>query len=113
MKYFFIAFTAVSLLIACTPKVAEIIEETETAEEVVTSTDGDMPNTDIGAGKIIFLKDCVTCHGYTSGPLSIAGLGHFTKAQVDDVLPKMIENAKLDEKQSRQVTSYLYWELEK
>jgi len=113
MKYLFIAFTTVALLISCTPKVAEIIEETETTEEVVTSTDGDMPNADIGAGKVIFLNDCVTCHSYTSGPLGIAGLGNFTKTQVDAVLPKMIENAKLNETQSRQVTSYLYWELEK
>lgn len=110
MKYLVFVLVAAGFLVACTPKTSEVVEVAETSEE--TTTDGDMPKADIGEGKVIYLRDCITCHGYTSGPKSVEGLDNFSKAQIDAVLPKMIENAHLDKTQARQVTAYLYWELE-
>lgn len=115
MKYLIFAIAAAGLFAACNPKTSEIAEVAETsaeATEEATSTEGDMPKADIGEGKVLFIKDCASCHGYTSGPNNVAELDNFTKAQVDAVLPKMIKNAQFDETQARQVTAYIYWELE-
>ncbi len=111
MKYLFIAFTAAAFLVACSPKTAEIIEVTETAEETATSTDGDMPKADIGEGKVVFLTKCTKCH-YGNGPSSPETIDNYSKKQFEAILPKMIKNAELNEEQARQVSAYLFWELE-
>lgn len=111
MKYLFIAFTAAGFLIGCSPKTTEVIEVVEEESEVESVIDGDMPKADIGEGKVVFLKNCIGCH-YGNGPSSVESIHNYSKAQYDAVLPKMIENAELDLEKSRQVTAYLYWELE-
>ena len=111
MKYLVIAFAAAGFLIACTPKTSEIVEVVESTEEEVTTTDGDMPKADIGEGKVVFLNNCTGCH-YGNGPSSPETIQDFTKAQYTAILPKMFENAELNEEQSRQVSAYIYWQLE-
>lgn len=111
MKFLFIVLISVGTLVACSEKTAPS-NASEAFEETSSSTDGDMPKADIGEGKVLFIKDCITCHDYASGPHSVAELDNFTKAQVDAVLPKMIQNAKYNKVQARQVTAYIYWELE-
>lgn len=107
MKYLFIALTAAGFLVACNPKTAEIVEVTETA------TDGDMPKADIGEGKVVFLTKCIGCHSsYAPGPTSALAVDNFSKEQYDAILPKMIINAELNEEQARQVSAYIYWEIE-
>ncbi|MDG1330692.1 MAG: cytochrome c [Crocinitomicaceae bacterium] len=110
MKNLVFVLAAAGFLIACTPKTSEIVEVAETSEE--TATDGDMPKADIGEGKVIFLKDCIPCHTDYTGPTSVERLKNYSKERVDAVLPKMINNAELNETQSRQITAYLHWELE-
>ncbi|MFT5778676.1 MAG: hypothetical protein ACI837_001632 [Crocinitomicaceae bacterium] len=102
MKHLFLAFAAVGLLIACTPKTAEIVPvvtETETTEE-------SMPLADIGEGKVIWLTDCTKCH-YGQKVIE-----DYTKLQWEGILPKMIKNAKLNDDKARQIRAYVYWELE-
>ncbi|MCJ8291501.1 MAG: hypothetical protein HRT58_16970 [Crocinitomicaceae bacterium] len=111
MKHLFIAFTAAGFLVACSPKTTEIIEVTETVEETTSSTNGDMPKADIGEGKVVFLKNCLTCH-YGNGPSSAETIDNFSKKQFENILPKMIKNAELNTEQSRQVKAYIFWELE-
>lgn len=112
MKYLFIAFTAVAFLVACSPKTAEIIEVTETAEETTTSTEGDMPKADIGEGKVVFMKNCIDCHYGRSIDNVQETVDRFTKEQWANILPKMLIEAKLDEEKSRQVAAYIAWEIE-
>lgn len=104
MKYLFIAFTSAAFLVACSPKTSEIIEVTETSE-------GDMPKADIGEGKVVFLKKCLTCH-YGNGPTSAETIDNYSKERIEAILPKMIKNAELNEEESRQVSAYLFWEIE-
>ena len=110
MKHLVFVFAAAGLLAACTPKTSEVVEVVETAEEE-TTTDGDMPKADIGEGKVVFLNKCTGCH-YGNGPSSPESIHNFTKAQYQAILPKMFENAELNADESRQVSAYIYWELE-
>ena len=111
MKYLVFAFAAAGFLVACSPKTTEVVDNVETAEEEVTSTDGDMPKADIGEGKVVFLKSCIGCH-YGTGPSDVQSIHNFTKAEYEAILPSMFKNAALNEEQSRQVSAYIYWELE-
>lgn len=106
MKYLLIALTAAGFLMACTPKTTEIITVEET-----TTIDNDMPKADIGEGKVVFLNYCIGCH-YGVGPTSAEQIDNYSKEKFDVVLPRMIQNAELNEDQSRQVTAYIHWELE-
>lgn len=110
MKYLFLTFVAVGLLVACTPKTTEIIEVVEVTTET-TETGGDMPKADIAEGKVVFLENCIGCHSY-GGPTSAESIDKYSKERMDEVLPAMIENAELNEEKSRQVRAYIAWELE-
>lgn len=113
MRYLLIAFTAAGFLIACSPKTTEIISAEEPAEETTTATDGEMPKADIGEGKVVFLDKCIGCHGpYAPGPRSASEIDNFSKERFDAILPKMIINAELNKVQARQVSAYIYWEIE-
>ena len=113
MKYLFIAFTAAAFLVACSPKTVEIIEVTETSEETATSNDGDMPKADIGEGKVVFMTKCMGCHGgYAPGPTTVAAIDDFSKERYEAALPRMIKNAELNKEEARQVSAYLFWEIE-
>ena len=111
MKHLLFVFAAAGFLVACTPKTSELVEVVETTEEAETSTDGDMPKADIGEGKVVFLNNCTGCHN-GNGPSSPESIHNYTKAQYQAILPKMFENAELNADQSRQVSAYIYWELE-
>lgn len=111
MKYLFIVFAAATFLVACSPKTTEIVKVTQTEEETATSTDGDMPKADIGEGKVVFLTKCLSCH-YGNGPTSAEEIDNYSKERIETILPKMIKNAELSEDESRQVSAYLFWEIE-
>lgn len=110
MKYLFIPFVTVTLLVACTPKTTEIIEIVEETTETTESI-GEMPKADIAEGKVVFLNSCVGCH-YGVGPASAESIDEYSKEKFDAVLPDMIKAAELNEEQARQVRAYIYWELE-
>ena len=111
MKYFVFAFAFAGLIVACTPKTSEVAEVSETAEEGTNSTDGEMPKSDIAEGKVVFLKNCTGCH-YGTGPTNVESIHDYTKEQFEVIFPQMFKNAELNPDQSRQVTAYIFWELE-
>lgn len=59
---------------------------------------------DVGEGKVIFMRDCTRCHEEKK-------IENFTSEQWSISLPRMIILANLNETQSRQVTTYVDWEL--
>ena len=100
MKKLLLVFTAGAFLLSCSPKTAEIVETT--TDE--TSSEGDMPKADIGEGKVVFLKNCTSCH-YAKDIKS------YTNDQWANILPRMVKKAELDDVQERQVTAYINWEI--
>ncbi|MFK7783716.1 MAG: hypothetical protein AB8B56_01300 [Crocinitomicaceae bacterium] len=111
MKYLLFTLIVAGTIVACSPKTTEVVTTVETTEEVVTSNDGDMPTADIGEGKVVFLKNCTGCH-YGNGPSDVKTIHNYSKSQFEAILPKMFKNAELNKDQSRQVSAYIYWELE-
>jgi len=64
-----------------------------------------MMKPDVGEGKVIFMRDCVRCHEQKK-------VENYTAAQWNNILPRMIVKAQLDETQSRQVKAYVEWKME-
>ncbi|NVK63690.1 MAG: hypothetical protein HWE22_03845 [Flavobacteriales bacterium] len=111
MKYLIFSFATVALLFACSPKTTEIAT-IENVEEGSTATNGDMPKADIAEGKVVFLENCIDCH-YGRSRDNVAGLiDSYSKAEWAEILPRMIKQAELNDEKTRQVTSYIHWELE-
>lgn len=71
----------------------------------ITTGDNGMMETDIGEGKVIFMRDCTRCH-------ELKKIEGFTSAQWSNILPRMIIQAQLNDTESRQVTAYVEWELD-
>lgn len=112
MKYLLFTFSTVGFLIACSPKTTEIITDVQTEEVDVTSSDPNMPKSDIGEGKVVFLENCISCHYGRSTENVPALVDSYSKEEWSTILPKMIQQAELDDEKSRQVSAYIYWELE-
>ncbi len=112
MKFLIIALSILGLLAACSPKTTEIIEASNSAEVDESSPDGSIPKADIGEGKLVFLTDCIDCHYGRSVDNAQSVIDSYSKAQWDEILPKMIKKAELDEVKARQVSAYVYWEIE-
>lgn len=94
-----IVFAAVAFIaFSCDPKKSEVVTEPVTAEPA-------MPTADIGEGKVVYLKSCTGCHGKKK-------VEDFTRKQWDNILPRMVKNAELNDDEVRQVTAYVHWELE-
>lgn len=69
------------------------------------SDESGMMKTDIGEGKVIFIRDCTRCHKQKT-------VEDYTSKQWSNILPRMIIKAELNDTESRQVTAYIEWELE-
>lgn len=102
MQKLFFVFTAVVVLVACTPKVVEVIEEVEETTDTVETT-AEM-SADAAKGAEIYSSKCTQCHGAKI-------IDNYSKERWDQVLPNMINKAKLDENDAAKVTAYVEWEL--
>ena len=71
----------------------------------ISTVENGMIKTDIGEGKVIYLRDCSKCHEQKK-------IESFTTAQWSNILPRMIIKAQLNDTESRQVKAYIEWELE-
>lgn len=71
----------------------------------ITDDAGGIMKTDIGEGKVIFMRDCTRCH-------ELKKVESFTTAQWSNILPRMIIQAQLNDTESRQVKAYVEWEIE-
>jgi cytochrome c2 len=71
----------------------------------ITTDENGLAKTDIGEGKVVFMRDCTRCHGEKK-------VENFTSAQWSNILPRMIIQAELNDDESRQVKAYVEWELD-
>ncbi|NVK63689.1 MAG: hypothetical protein HWE22_03840 [Flavobacteriales bacterium] len=60
---------------------------------------------DVGEGKVIYMRDCTRCHEEKK-------IENYTQAQWDNILPRMVIKAQLDDTQRRQVKAFVNWKLE-
>lgn len=101
MKKYLFGFILAIGVVACAPKLTEtnqeIVEAKEKPAEVSMSTDAI-------EGKKVYAKKCSSCH-------EIKVIDNYTAKQWAGILPDMSEKAKLNETSSRQVASYVNWEL--
>ena len=81
-----------------------VIQSCRSTSEVSTDINGNMLDTDITEGKVIYTRDCARCHEQKK-------VDDYTAAQWENILIRMIIQAELDETQGRQVKAYIEWEL--
>ena len=99
-KYLFI-FSITAGIVACAPKITETIQENIPTTEIPPETS---LSEDAIEGKQIYAKKCSSCH-------EMKVIDDYTKKQWEGILPDMSEKAKLNEIQTRQVASFVNWEL--
>lgn len=80
------------------------IQSCKNTSEISTNENG-LTKTDIGEGKVVFMRDCTRCHGQKK-------VENFTTTQWSNILPRMIIQAQLNDDESRQVKAYVEWELD-
>ena len=73
--------------------------------EITPTDENGMIKSDVGEGKVIFLRDCARCHEQKK-------VEDFTSAQWANILPRMSIQAQLNDTETRQVKAYVEWELE-
>jgi mono/diheme cytochrome c family protein len=73
--------------------------------EIAQTDESGMLSPDVGEGKVIFMRDCTRCHEEKK-------VKDFTAAQWENILPRMIIQAQLNDDEGRQVTAYVEWALE-
>lgn len=106
MKNGLIVLVALTVLVACAPKVVETVTTTEPSGNE-TNTDILSPVTmseDAAAGEVLYNAKCTKCHGAKI-------VDNYTKERWDVVLPKMIDKAKLNETDAAKVSAFVEWEL--
>jgi len=113
MKYLLFVTLAVGALIACSPRTTEVITADNSTEEttVTSSSPTSFDETKVDAGKALFADKCISCH-YGRRSDDIPGLvDSFSEERWDEILPKMIDNAKLNAEETEQINQYIYWEI--
>jgi hypothetical protein len=107
MKYLFIVTISIGALVACTPKTTEGMTSGTENNEGNSVTNNEM----VEAGQMIFKENCISCH-YGRSADNISGLvDSFSKEQWDEILPEMLDNAKLGATQTEKLEKYIYWEI--
>ncbi|PHR22560.1 MAG: hypothetical protein COA38_17830 [Fluviicola sp.] len=94
---FLLQLSAMTLLVVA-------MQSCKNTSEISIAKNG-MIKTDIGEGKVVFMRDCTRCHGKKK-------VENFTTAQWSNILPRMIIKAQLNDNESRQVKAYVEWELD-
>ncbi len=92
------------LLLLTTTLIVIASQACKSTAEIAADENG-MIKTDIGEGKVIFMRDCTRCH-------ELKVVKSFTTTQWSNILPRMIIQARLNDTESRQVTAYIEWELD-
>lgn len=95
MKKLIIGFVALSAIIACTPKTAEVITNTEDTAAMPAH---------IVEGKTLYVNNCGKCH-------KLKDIDAFTREQWDKVLMPMVKKSNLTEGDGNKIDEYVNWEL--
>lgn len=107
MKKVIFTLSSLALLVACTPKTAEVVEvitetTTETTEEVVMRK----PSVEEYEGMTLYNAHCGKCHDFKT--ISDYSMESWTK-----IVPNMSAKAKLDATQESKIMAYVKWQLGK
>lgn len=84
-----------ALMVACSPKTAEVAETVETLN---------FPNETVSTGYALYGSDCAKCH-------KAKEVKKYTREQWDKILPNMAKKAKLEGDQEATIDAYINWEL--
>ena len=94
-----IAFlSVVTLLIACSPKIAKIINPV-TPEQAASMT------AEVNSGKVLYDSKCHKCH-------KLKTIDKYTVEEWSVILPKMAQKAKLESSDESLIQQYVTWELQ-
>lgn len=99
MKKLVFTFSAIALLVACSPKTTEVIEKVETLE---TEKTNDFPNGEIAEGDYLFSEHCGKCH-------DLPKAAKYTETNWRKIVPEMAKEAKLDATQENKILQYVLW----
>ena len=98
MKKYIALFSIVTLLIACSPKIAEVVNP-------VTPEQAASMSADVNSGKVLFDSKCHKCH-------KLKTIDKYTPEEWKVILPKMAQRAKLESSDESLIQQYVTWELQ-
>lgn len=101
MKKLVYIFGVSTLIIACSPKTSEVINEDLSEIE----ENNEMPKAAIGEGKVVYLRDCTKCH-------TAKKVEDYTPEQWATILPEMIKKAQLNKEDASNLRAYITWEID-
>ncbi len=93
MKKLFFTFSAITLLIACSPKTAEVVGPTMPI---------DYPSSDVAEGDHLYNENCGKCHKFKT-------ITKYSEEQWRKIVPKMAEKAKIDATKENKILQYVLW----
>ena len=96
MKKITLTFFAAALMVACTPRTAELVEENRADE---------FPSTEIAEGSTLFADNCGKCH-------ALPEINKYSQEQWKGIIPPMAKKAKLDATAENKIMNFVFWKLE-
>lgn len=99
MNKLVLVFFAGSIMVACTPKTAEVIEVMEVEKNVEVNEDQAL-NEHIAEGSKLYSANCGKCH-------KLFDASEFSKDQWETIVPTMAKKAKLDAVAENKVLQYV------
>lgn len=107
MKKVFFALTTLALIVACTPKTAEVVEVvTVTTEETTEAAVMRKPSVEESEGMTLYNTNCNKCH-------ELKTISDFSAESWQKIIPNMAKQAKLDATQESRIMAYVNWQLGK
>jgi cytochrome c5 len=102
MKKVFFALSTLAIIVACTPKTAEVVTETttETTEAVVMRK----PSVEESEGMTLYNAHCGKCHEFKT-------ISDYSMERWNKIVPNMSGKAKLDDTQESKIMAYVKWQL--
>jgi cytochrome c peroxidase len=107
MKKVFFALSTLAIIVACTPKTAEVVEVVKgTTEETTEAVVMRKPSVEESEGMTLYNAHCGKCHEHKT--ISDYSFERWTK-----IVPNMASQAKLDATQESKIMAYVKWQLGK
>ncbi len=107
MKKVFFALTTLALIVACTPKTAEVVEVvTVTTEETTEALVMRKPSVEESEGMTLYNAHCGKCH-------ELKTISDYSAESWQKIIPNMAKQAKLDATQESKIMAYVKWQLGK
>jgi nitrate/TMAO reductase-like tetraheme cytochrome c subunit len=101
MKKVFFALSTLVLIVACTPKTAEVITETTTEPVALRK-----PSVEESEGMTLYNANCGKCHDFKV-------ISDYTMESWTKIVPNMAAKSKLDATQESKIMAYVKWQLGK